>query len=554
MSHRAPAAPAASPPAHAAPPALGWRSAARRLWPLLLACMLLQGGVGWLLARSYLTANNTLLANGRWVSSKSQLERGLLGAYAYLTGPQALAGGRLNLDAWHGFNEVLFHEPIAAPATLEADVEIGRGSYVVVVFDRPPGGGPYSALRLSNRRGVPSLFATVSAEGELLERHPLREVRLEPERTYRLRVEQMADRVRFALDGAAIGEFAQRPLARQLVGFRGGRRAAAVDDVELRAGAGDGLVFRETFDSPPRFAWLTPVLVVAMAALGLGLFPLVHRRHPGGGLHLGLAYAMVNSTLLVLGVALLVYVGQRVRWYPGLTDALREEEEYFKKGEASRVVAELQTQLAALPEGGARTTRILFVGSSQTWGAGAPRAADAFVPRFEAMLDAAAPGRDFAAFNGGVSATRARDQVALLREHWLATEPDWVVINFGSNDKAGGKDFPAAMRTLVELARGAGARVALVKEANSSEVGGRGLANRHAEIEALAAELGLPVVDLHGHLLEREDTGFVWWDQVHLTAYGHRLAAEKLFADLGPLLLAESIGPAATAPEPPAAD
>ena len=51
---------------------------------------------------------------------------------------------------------------------------------------------------------------------------------------------------------------------------------------------------------------------------------------------------------------------------------------------------------------------------------------------------------------------------------------------------------------------------------------------------------GVPVLDLHGHLSAPEvvDSGFLWWDYVHLSSYGHRRAAEWLAPQLLPELRA----------------
>lgn len=48
----------------------------------------------------------------------------------------------------------------------------------------------------------------------------------------------------------------------------------------------------------------------------------------------------------------------------------------------------------------------------------------------------------------------------------------------------------------------------------------------------LGTELRVPLVDMHAHLRSSRDTGFLWWDQVHLTSYGQRLFADKLYGEI----------------------
>ena len=91
---------------------------------------------------------------------------------------------------------------------------------------------------------------------------------------------------------------------------------------------------------------------------------------------------------------------------------------------------------------------------------------------------------------------------------------------------------------MAESASQAGIRTVLIKEANEPGAADRGLLARYAELDQVADELGLKVIDMHAYLSKFDDTGFLWWDHVHLTAYGQRLIAEKLAAELEPMLVA----------------
>jgi hypothetical protein len=48
----------------------------------------------------------------------------------------------------------------------------------------------------------------------------------------------------------------------------------------------------------------------------------------------------------------------------------------------------------------------------------------------------------------------------------------------------------------------------------------------------VGAATGTPVVDMMALLAGERDTGFLWWDGVHLTSFGHRRFAELLHAEL----------------------
>ncbi|MBX3144996.1 MAG: hypothetical protein KF813_14655, partial [Trueperaceae bacterium] len=79
---------------------------------------------------------------------KLDLEPPPMGAERFLTDPQALAGGRLNLGAWHGYHEVV-HRDAVAPKEIAFDFRLGRATYLLLVFEQGAR-GPRQALRLSN--------------------------------------------------------------------------------------------------------------------------------------------------------------------------------------------------------------------------------------------------------------------------------------------------------------------------------------------------------------------------------------------------------------------
>ena len=50
----------------------------------------------------------------------------------------------------------------------------------------------------------------------------------------------------------------------------------------------------------------------------------------------------------------------------------------------------------------------------------------------------------------------------------------------------------------------------------------------HPVMRRVAAEQGVPLVDLHAALRRDQPLGFLWWDFVHPTSFGHRRIAEHL--------------------------
>ncbi len=97
---------------------------------------------------------NTLTTHPDWGASKTRVTMDLMGANAYATETQALAGNRLNLDAWHGYHEVMYRKAIV-PKRLEFQFYLGENAYICLIFNRERpyayDTGVYHAIRLCCR-------------------------------------------------------------------------------------------------------------------------------------------------------------------------------------------------------------------------------------------------------------------------------------------------------------------------------------------------------------------------------------------------------------------
>ena len=524
-----------------------WSGSVRAAGPVLLIALAIQALLGWVGARAYLTDHNTLLANGRWSSTKVELEKGLNGSYSFIHELQSLAGGRLNVAAWHGFQEVLWKEEVEDLRSLEFDFELLEKGAFAAILDRAAAGGPYTAVRFSGA-GNSALFR-VSEQGEFLSRRSVSRKPLPSNRVHRARIEIGDGQVAVFVDGEELANHKHRaPRERQRFGFRGSFKPALIDNVVARLG--DGTTIRESFDSPPGAGRLTVALITALAVLNLALFLLLAALLDVPGRELGFYFLMINLTLLVIGTLAYFFVAERSSWYPGLNRSLAEREVYFRKGEAAKVKAEVAERLAELDEleREEELYRILFIGSSQTWGAGAAREEETFVAQLEGLLNA---GRTtsprVACINGGISSTRAPDLLPLV-EQWLEeAEPDMLVVNLSSNDMATkARDFEAAIRTMVEGALARGGQPVLIQEPRIFREGRLGL--NHRWLELIGDDYGVPVIEMLRYLQGARREGFPWWDKVHLTSFGQYKMAQRLHDELLPLIQAEAAAAASAAP------
>lgn len=178
--------------------------------------------------------------------------------------------------------------------------------------------------------------------------------------------------------------------------------------------------------------------------------------------------------------------------------------------------------------GSKKTIRILFIGTSQTWGAGAREETETFVNRMERRLNSnVVLNCHFECINTGLSGYNASRLLNLYINEWLVLEPQIVVINLSNNDN-NSVQFTNVLRRFADLNISKGIKTMFVLEANSIEVN-PGELKQHKFMRQVGKEKGILIADLHNYLLQNYDKGFLWWDFVHLTSFGHKLAADFLF-------------------------
>jgi lysophospholipase L1-like esterase len=459
--------------------------------------------------------NNSLLDNGRWISGKMQCERALVGAVAFFVTRRPLAGDRLDLGAWHGFQEVRYRDPVDV-RSVEFELRLAGGAYATLCAgadDAPE----LEAVRLSRHPDHPSAWLTVARDGEFLARAPFPcALGSAP-----VRVALDYDTGTLALDGAVVAQRAPRAPGPVRIAFRGGSASAAIDDVVITAR--DGTRIAEDFASPfPGWnAFACGSAGALLAALGVAALRRRRTRRPLLTSAAAAGAAIALFAWVLAGVAALL-----ARAHPFTVD-------YRAFTTGIETEAEVIAHARAEPPPPPGAVRIVCLGSSQTWGAGAARRDDVWPRRLERELrrGRAPDAPPLVCFAGGLNGAVAARVLEVYRREWSEPPADLVIVDLGHNDDDRAR-FRAALEELIAFDRARGTPTVLVLEPDSPEdVAPNTLAN-HGTAREVGARTGTPVVDMMARLSAEPDSGFLWWDGVHLTSFGQRRFAAILSEEL----------------------
>ncbi len=483
----------------------------------------------------YLNGHNTLHNNGRWVSEKVGLDRGVMGAVAAMVTRVTLFRNRLNLGAYFGHQQFVLRDRGAEIKDIRFKFHIPRQGYLDVLFG--PDRRNLFGIRISSHRDFRNIHYRVSPAGEFLATFALPggdDIRLQGWNWAQVRFED--SRVAVTLNGIPLGEAYGTTTPVRTIGVRGSLAPVLLDDVEVSFA--DGGTLTETFSYSRGFVGPFGIVGALLALLIASYHALLRRftRLDAATVFVAcvVGYGIFAAAVAMFAAVDFYYLAGRYPDNPFEIDFKGYENRIEKSGDVKARLVGIQASLAASDD-----YKIMLVGSSQTWGAGARRPDDVLDRVLERKLNASAgPSRRFRVVNTGISALNSSQLLESYRTEWIRIDPDLVVLNLSSSDawserKAGQKRarFRGNLEAFLRINAARNIKTVLVLEANSEEIEGEDrsrLQRAHAVMRTVAQEHELPLVDMHGLLGADREKGFLWWDKVHLTSFGQALFAEQL--------------------------
>ncbi len=435
-----------------------------------------------------------------------------MGGVAFEITPLGLVGDRLNLGAWHGFQEV-WYRPLLVPKQINFDLELGENSHGYFLFDKTSQG--FRGLRLSRNPKIATMFFRADPQGAFLERHSLPQIQIEAgPQSYEAQFSHEGLRV-LGPQGEVVqldGDY-QYP---QGIGFRGGAADLWLDNIYLVHA--DGRQYFETFSNSSS---LWPVWLL----IWLGLVIL------NGILYFWRRNFYSNLTFNFMLLCIVIPMDLTNRFF--LTHRYEAAKLHFKAvTKWGDYESNIETKSEALErlrreyplEPRASGPRLLFVGTSQTWGAGVSQRSDSFVPRLERSGQiGGGRANSVQIINAGISGEKAGSLLKIFQEEWIKWQPDGVLLNLSNNDQDS-EIFRRDMEAWLKFLKQRDIPTVLILEPNNPEQIRDNLLPNHEILRELSKAHGVPLIDLHACLAKDNDEGFMWWDFVHLTTWGHKMA------------------------------
>jgi lysophospholipase L1-like esterase len=477
------------------------------------------------LTEVYLLLHNGFAANGRWIASKEKCGIVPVGAKRFATGLQALAGNRLNLGAWFGFQEVLSKE-FYSPDEIEFDFRLGKNAYLAFVLQDDDGSS--FGFRMGTHRGFWDITFAADITGKFLDRRLVVPMRLKTDEWYHCKIVKNESEGAVSINGRPMRGIIFHYPDTCRVGFRNGLNAAYVDNVVIRD---NNLTSIETETFANYRNW--PVVLAVFFSIGVLMDLLMginFLRRAGTDFEVIMGVVTLNAVLAIASVIAIVCALYFQNYYARGTGMSPSA---FIETEREKVFGRLVKSYAKEDFSG--KCRILVTGSSQTFGCGALDENDTYVSQLQQRLNERfGQHMKFECLNAGVRAADSGALVDALKNHLFTLRPDLVVVDLSNNDSGRTSpqiQFGSYLRQFIDLCHAHNVELVFVLEANSTEKTPGDLP-LHRTMRRLARNLGVPVIELHEEMKRYYDDGFLWWDYVHPTSYGHALIADCIFRGL----------------------
>jgi hypothetical protein len=264
------------------------------LWSLLFTAVVM-ALCALLWTEIFLYSQNTLYLNSRWIVQKRMMEAGVMGGDEFLITRSPLAGNRLNLNAWHGFQDVVLKEPLV-PTKIEFQFKIPDESYLDMIYGRTE--AQFSGLRLSCREAIPSFHFESNRDGKFISKNLFQIPSLS--RGWHQAAVQIQERGSILkIDELPEVQVPEVGFIHGQIGFRGGYRGAMIDNVVIET-AQDGTIsenFRNTRGQGNALILCLTFLLIA----GAGFSVWSSKRLNPGYKRMLLHYAAISTVGIVFG-------------------------------------------------------------------------------------------------------------------------------------------------------------------------------------------------------------------------------------------------------------
>jgi len=177
-----------------------------------------------------------------------------------------------------------------------------------------------------------------------------------------------------------------------------------------------------------------------------------------------------------------------------------------------------------------RRPYIIFIGSSQTWGAGASSPENAYPAIVEKKLRSHFRDTSITVINTGICGLTSKELYQFYEEQWCLHHPVLTVIDLSAND-VDTVAFRQYIRRFLEFNESNRIKTLLIAEPTLPDETSS-IRLKHNIMKSEGDRFNVKTVDMETYMNAYSETGFLCWDMVHFTDYGYGIFANGIAPEI----------------------
>jgi lysophospholipase L1-like esterase len=474
----------------------------------------------------YIKQNNTLSKVQNWRSLKMELQKTVMASFSFYATRKALAGGKLDLGTWHGFNEVVSLREFAA-AEVTFDFYLKDTQYLSFHYNRSA--NSFDGFTISANSFVNSKYFSGDSFGKFSTATNIDVPNLKKNSWNSALIRFGQNKSELFINSKLVNSNLPAARPKQSIGFKGsGHEGSSVDNVVVRMM--DGVVWKESFDNSENF-YLTFLVVSAVSLFVVFAIATIFKSTPNFSLIL-LSSLFVLSFLLPILLWVDSYVTNRYYFAnPSYLDFLqrsvkKEFEAFVPADQSPQTVANEFSELYNAAD--APPYKIVILGTSQTWGSGASSLDRTIANQYNLSLEASGLTKKARAYGLAVPGSYLTEMSALFYELTKKNRPNLVIINMCINDTSDLVAYEKNLKVFIPELKKMGVQVIISAEPfyDENQTISR---HNHEVVQKVSVDTNIPFINEQDYLFSKLNSGYLWWDVVHMSDYGQQLFGTALF-------------------------
>jgi lysophospholipase L1-like esterase len=459
--------------------------------------------------------NYTLAENGNWKSSKTELKKGVVAAWSTMFTKATLAGNKVDIASWHGYQEFTYKKPLAV-GTIQFDV-MPNGNVFSLLLHKSD--SLTYGVRFS-KNGEHFFFITQNSGAFLFKKSfGFSDSLIQQYSWNTIGFDMNQSRVTLYVNEQKVDSTMMSLPALLKPGMKGdiAFRSVFIDNIKAWDGQGR-IVLHETFTPAFKFYFLSVLVFILFVVLGWYL-----------SYKFSLQYA-----LYILSVVVLCFVIYYAFYFYKASSYFNWGDNYINwngvepNHEGAESICErLMREFPIATSVG--LNKIMFIGTSQTWGAGASSPQKTMPALIDKYLRDEFPIDSFTIINTGIPESEAPALWDLYKKQWSKHRPQLVVINLSTNDYDT-TAFRSAIRSFLAYNYKHQINTLLIEEPN--DVVTERLAYNHQIVRTEAMKYEVKCLSVQQQIDSAGAGGFLWWDYVHFTDFGYEVLAGLVYPSI----------------------